>query len=129
MAHLRGEITMPAYSYDITIERGAAFDFVFIVKDKDTGLALDLTGYGVLMKVRKTIDDASVILEISTANGGAVVTGAQGKVTMHVDASDTLELGVDYGVYDVFLIPATGADYQTRYLEGSVSLPMVVSRA
>ena len=60
---------MTAARYPIRIEQGATWRTVLTVKD-DTGQPVDLTGYTGRMQIREDYDAATVLGELSTANGG-----------------------------------------------------------
>ena len=78
------------------------------------------------MQVRRDIEDSTVIIELSTSNGGISITSATGGI-MQLSLSSTqtaaLTLG---GVYDLELINSSGAI--ERLLRGEFVLDKEVTR-
>lgn len=69
---------------------------------KIDNLPVDITGYTADMQVRYATDTA-IIVELSTANGRAVISGALGKVTLTLTASQTAALAANNYIYDLNL--------------------------
>jgi hypothetical protein len=120
---------MPAADYDFTddqaIEQGATWSRQFNYKDPN-GVAINLTGYTARMQVRAKRTNPEVLLELTTENGGIVLGGADGSVTLQASAVDTAAFTWTRGVYDVELISAGGI--VTRFIRGSVSVSPEVTR-
>ena len=110
---------------NITIEQGATFNPVFTWKD-ELGNPIDLSGFSGRMHIRGEIEDATTLLEITTANAYMVLGGALGTITLNVPASITAALDFDTAVYDLEL-ESSGGDV-TRLLKGSVGLSPEVTR-
>jgi hypothetical protein len=75
-----------------------------------------MQGYTALMQVRAATDTA-VIVELSTANGRAVITGSEGKITLTLTAAETAALPAGVYIYDLNLT-ATDATV-TKILQGA----------
>ena len=69
---------------------------------KIDNLPVDITGYTADMQVRYATDTA-IIVELSTGNGRAVISGALGKVTLTLTASQTAALDANNYIYDLNL--------------------------
>lgn len=69
---------------------------------KIDNLPVDITGYTADMQVRYATDTA-IIVELSTDNGRAVISGALGKVTLTLTASQTAALAANNYIYDLNL--------------------------
>jgi prephenate dehydrogenase len=68
------------------------------------GAPVDLTGY----EVRSTVRQGSQVpvIQKSSGDGGVTVVAAEGKVTVHLSATDTLLAEGQY-VYDVWAVKAS----------------------
>lgn len=117
---------MAAGKYDITIEQGADFVEVWTWKDEN-GSPVNLTGYSARMMVRKKVEDASPILDCTTANNRIVLGGTAGTITFAVPASVTALLPtVANAVYDLELVD--GAGRVRRLVEGECRITREVTR-
>ena len=61
---------------------------------------VNVTGYTAKMQVRQDVNSASVIVELSTANGRIVTGGSDGKFTMTLTPAVTSALPPGNYVYD-----------------------------
>jgi hypothetical protein len=93
----------------------------------DVALPVDLTGYTARMQVRAEIESATVLLELTTENGGIVLGGVTGAIDLFVDDVATAAISWEAGVYDIELISAAG-DVR-RLFSGSVTVSPEVTRA
>jgi hypothetical protein len=115
---------MAATTYDILIEQGATFSQV--VTYKESGVAINLTGYTARMQVRATLESASTLVELTTANGRIALGGAAGTITLSISAADTEALTSGRGVYDLELV--SGSGIVTRLLQGLATISRNVTR-
>ena len=115
---------MAATTYDITIEQGATFSQV--VTYKESGVAINLTGYTARMQVRATLESASTLVELTTANSRIALGGAAGTITLTISATDTAALTAGRGVYDLELV--SGSGIVTRLLQGVCTISRNVTR-
>jgi hypothetical protein len=111
--------------HNFNCEQGSTFTRTVTVKD-NAGTVRDLTGFTAKMQVRRDIEDSTVIIELSTSNGGISITSATGGI-MQLSLSSTqtaaLTLG---GVYDLELVNSSGAI--ERLLRGEFVLDKEVTR-
>lgn len=84
--------------YNINVYQGATFTLAPVWKID--GLPVDITGYSIDMQVRPTTD-GTLITELSTANGRAVISGALGMVTLTLSATETALLTSGTYMYDL----------------------------
>lgn len=99
--------------YNITVYKGTTFTLSPVWKIG--GYAVNLTGYSAKMQVRAATD-ASVLVELSTANGRIVIDAALGKLTLTLTATETAALTSGKYFYDLNL---TASDATvTKILEG-----------
>ena len=115
---------MAATTYDLTIEQGATFSQ--LVTYKESGVAVNLTGYTARMQVRSTLESASTVVELTTANGRITLGGSAGTITLTVSATDTAALTAGRGVYDLELV--SGSGIVTRLLQGVATISRNVTR-
>ena len=115
---------MAATTYDITIEQGATFSQV--ITYKESGVAINLTGYTARMQVRSTLESATSVVELTTANSRITLGGAAGTITLTISATDTAALTAGRGVYDLELV--SGSNIVTRLLQGVCTISRNVTR-
>lgn len=116
---------MAAATHNFLIEQGTTFTKSFIWKDSN-GTVINLTGFTARMQFRQNISSSSVLLSATTENSKIVITGAEGKVTINLSASDTAALNFSTAVYDLELI--SSASEVTRLVGGTVTLSLEVTR-
>lgn len=115
---------MPAMKHKLKIEQGTSWRKPF-VRTLD-GAAVDLSGWTARMQIREKVDAATVVLELTTENGGIEIDPLIGGITLVFQPSDTSGQSWRTGVYDVELIDIYGN--VTRILYGSVTLSPEVTR-
>ena len=115
---------MSATTYDILIEQGATF--LQVITYKDAGVAINLTGYTARMQVRATLESASTLVELTTANGRIALGGAAGTISLTISATDSAALTAGRGVYDLELV--SGSGIVTRLLQGVATISRNVTR-
>lgn len=115
---------MAAGIYNITIEQGATFERIFTVTEPDGDLR-NFTGHTGRMQIRRDVDDATVLLELTTENGRIELGGTLGTIRLIVSAADTAAL-TRGGVYDYEDIDSGGE--VDRLLKGTVVLDKEVTR-
>lgn len=113
---------MPAAKLNLLVEQGATFSKTLVWKDKNKR-AINLTGYTARMQIRKTVGDATVIYELTTANG-RITFPAAGTIKLNIPAAVTSTL--QSGVYDLEMIAPNGD--VLRLIEGKVTVSPEVTR-
>ena len=111
---------MAAGTYNFIMEQGATFTRQLTVKE--SGSALNLTGYSVASLMRSTHDSSTVAgtftCTISNASGGII--------TMSMTASATG--AIEEGIYVYDLEVTSGGSTVTRLLQGEVTVNPEVTR-
>ena len=109
---------MPAGIYNFTCEQGATFTRDIEVTNFDDSIR-SLGGFTARMQVRKDLEAASALIELTTENGRISITPNTGTVSLTITAADTaaLEFG---GIYDLELVGGTGVIQ--RLLQGNFNL-------
>lgn len=115
---------MGAAIYHIKLEQGSTFNLAATYKDS-SGSPINLSGYTARMQMRKSIDDASPIIELTTANGRISIDGPTGKVTMTIAAGDTATLDAGDGVYDLELVSGSVVE---KLIKGTFTVEREVTR-
>ena len=115
---------MAATTYDLLIEQGATFSQ--LITYKEAGVAVSLVGYTARMQVRSTLESATTVVELTTANGRIALGGAAGTITLTISATDTAALTAGRGVYDLELV--SGSGIVTRLLQGVATISRNVTR-
>lgn len=110
--------------YDFTIRQGGTFSRRLTWKD-DAGAPINLTGYTARMQIR-TPDNGTILLSLTTENGGITLGGVLGTITLAITAAATAALNWVYGLYDLELI-APGGDV-VALLEGRAILDREITR-
>ena len=114
---------MAAATYDFEIEQGTTLNKQMVWKDS-TGAPVDLSGYTARMQLRPSISSDTVLLDLTTENGGITLGGALGTITLHFTDAQTSAL-TKGGVYDIEVV--TGGNV-TRLIQGAISLSKEVTR-
>lgn len=112
------EITVAAGKLDLTIDKGATYRKPLVWKD-GTGTPKDLTGYTAAMKIKERYNDTSFIVSLTDANGGLVITPAEGKIEIVIADDVTAAITESFGVYDLELVDSGGET--TKLIRGKVS--------
>lgn len=109
---------MAAGKLDLVIEKGATFIKKIYYKDKNKNV-IDLTGYTARMQIRERSSSANYIVELTTANGGIIITTSTGEIKLFISDTDTSAITANKGVYDLELIDGSGT--VIKLLRGTVS--------
>lgn len=114
------------FKHNITIIQGATLRDVTTWKAGTPAVPVDLTGCTARMQVRAKIDSADTLLNLTTENGGIILGGTAGTVTVFLSATATAALTWKSGVYDLEVQFGNG-DVR-RLLAGSVAVSPEVTR-
>ena len=104
---------------NLVINKGAMFDKVWTWKPG--GVPMDFTGCTARMQVRPEYDSPTVLLDLTTENGG-ITLGPDGEIRLWVGATQTATINWEGGVYDLEIQYAAGPDHVDRLLQGSVAV-------
>jgi hypothetical protein len=85
---------------------------------------VDLTGFTAKMQARKTAD-TDAVLTLTTENGGIVLGGTTGKITLVFDDAATAVISAGFYLYDLFLL---FNDNPTCFLEGRIEITRRVTQ-
>ncbi len=131
---------MIAGIYNITIEQGSTFGRLISIEQPDlaadpTGQTFenfDLTGFTARMHIRRTIDSATPMITLTTANGRiainpniAATPPKNNEIALSITAADTAAISSS-GVYDLEII--NGGGIVSKVIRGDVTLIPEVTR-
>jgi len=108
---------MTAGLYDMRIEKGADFNKSLYLKDS-SNVVVPLIGYTARMQARKDSSASTPFIDITTENGGIVINGPNGHITLKLTNIETSAIAEFMGLYDLEIIDSGGI--VTRLLSGSV---------
>jgi len=116
---------MLAGKYNMVCDQGSTFSRTIEIKDAD-GAVFPLTGYTARMQVRRDVDTATTLIELTSANGRIAINGALGAITMTLtpDLTAALTRG---GVYDLEIIKTSTSEVY-KVIRGEFRLEKEVSR-
>ena len=87
----------------MTIYRGAHYAVTLTLKSNVSGAPIDITGWQFMCQIRDAISDDTVMIELTTANGGAVVIdGLAGQLGLIITADQNRDFSLGNVVGDVF---------------------------
>lgn len=113
-----------ADKHNISIDKGATFQMAVTWQDENAA-AINLTGYTARMQIRKSINDKSPVISL-TSSSGITITAISGLLEVLISATDTSAITIENGVYDLEV--ESGAGIVTRLLEGLVTFNSEVTR-
>jgi hypothetical protein len=120
---------MPAAYYELTVEQNADW-YLNLWLENDDGSPRNLTGYEAFLTCRQDYQ-GPVVFALATTGGTPkiVITAGEGKIACHMGFTETLDLGIMRGVYDLLLAYTTPTpDVQTRLMEGTLTVKPAVTR-
>lgn len=118
---------MAAGIYNFTIEQGVTFRRVWTVYDEN-GDPIDLTGFTARMQIRPEVESATVMVALTTSNGGLTLGGDSGEIEVYMSDTTTSSVETE-GYYDLEIISPSPDFEVTRVLKGKVRLDAEVTRA
>lgn len=87
---------------------------------------VNLTGYTGRCQFRTSHQDPNAALDLTTANGGVIVDGLTGKITLYATDVQTAALMADKYLYDVEIVDPTGD--VSRLVYGAVTMVKEITR-
>lgn len=120
---------MAAVSKDLLIEQGATFTHTFIRRDSNQ-VGVSLSGFDARLQIREDIENSTVLLELTNANGGIILEagGVDGKIELYIGATATELITWVAGVYDLELVETADPDNVVRLTKGSFVVDPEITR-
>ena len=115
---------MSAGLYNILIEQGATWERSMQWKT-ESNVVIPLENMTAKMQVRSRNAEGTVVLELSTENGGITMNTTTDKIEMIATATQTGAIPEDIYVYDLEIYGTNNTVY--RLLQGTVTLSVEVT--
>lgn len=113
--------------YNLVIVQGATFNPTFTWNNSG-GTVIDLSAYTAAeLQIRSSINAADPPAVDLTLNAGITLAGTAPNISILIDATDTANLTIQQGVYNLNLTDSTGN--VIRLLEGNVKINPTVIKA
>ena len=116
---------MLAGKYNFVCDQGSTFERTVDIKNPD-GEIFSLTGYTARMQVRREVDSATPLIELTTANGRLTINGALGRISIALTPNETAAL-TRGGYYDLEIVQ-TSTGKVHKVLRGEFRLEKEVTR-
>lgn len=102
-------------------------DFSQLIRIKEDGLLLDMTGYSFEMQIRDYLNNYITIIELTDANSRIDISLAdQGIIILNIAAADTNALKAEKAVFDLKWTDTEGK--VKTILRGDVNIELTVTR-
>lgn len=112
---------------DIIIVQGATFSLPLEYQDS-SGSAIDLPNHSAKMQVRESVEDTTVLLELTSDVGDISVNSPTGTITITINPSVTEAIVWTTGVYDLKITNTEDANDVMNLIYGDVSVRQQVTR-
>jgi len=117
---------MAAGKLKLAIEQGATFRKLLTYKAGTPAVAVNLTGCTARMQIRSAITSPTVLVNLTTENGGIVLGGTAGTIELIITDTATAAITWTTGVYDLEIVFPSG-DVR-RLVYGTVTVSPEVTR-
>jgi len=121
---------MAAAIVNLDVEQGATFSKLMTWYQEDGISVIDMTGCTAKSQWRTSVDDPTVLMELSTENGRISIDVPKGQIKIHLTKDETAALTFTSCVYDleVFFSEVSGETYSYRLCRGKVKLSKSITR-
>jgi len=116
--------SMKPGKYNIVCPQGSTL--VLPMDYSTSGTLTNLSAYTARMQVRETHESATVILSLTTENGGIVLAGTSPNIRLKVSATLTSPIKAKTYVYDLEIVDTLSEPY--RIMEGDFIVTPEVTR-
>ncbi len=115
---------MAAVQIPLSIEQGTTFTHTLTWLQPDGVTPINLTGASIKSQWRASIDDPTVLQELSTENGLILVEPTLGKIKIHLPATLTATFTFTSGIYDleVYMAAVNGEVPVYRLAKGKIKV-------
>lgn len=113
---------------DMYLDQGAEYKHRFLYRDRDTKLAVDISGYALSMQVRPYAESDDVLWDADNAGkGGILITdGPNGELLITIPAATSSAWRNDEAVYNIMGTPSGGEP--DRIAEGNLFISKNTTR-
>lgn len=116
--------TFPTYA--ININQGATWVKLFTYLDSDGETPINLTGFTARMQLRQSYTSETPVINLTTENGGIVITPLTGEIEVTMTATQTAGIPAREYFYDLEIESSGGIVY--RVIEGRATVRPEVTR-
>lgn len=110
-------ITIFPALYNIRLKQGSSFNRKITVKNKNTGVLTNFTGYKARMDIRDKTTK-KLLISLSTENS-SITLSSQGVIEIKMTPAQTKKITSDECIYDLDIINIADGSIDT-YLEGTI---------
>ena len=114
-------MSAPAGQYNLVADQGSTLTRIIYYKDP-AKKPIKFTGYKARMQVRPTVASSTVVLELTTENGGIELGDTDGSIYLYVDDNITAQLDEGLYVYDLELVAPSEDLYVYKLLQGNFAV-------
>jgi hypothetical protein len=104
-----------AGKYSLSVEQGDTFNLQFQIREQETGIGWDLTGYTCTMQVKSFATSGVSLVDISSATSSIVIDN-NGNINITINSNVISNLPVGRLDYEIKLI--SGGGIVTTILQG-----------
>lgn len=120
-------MSAPAGQYNIVADQGSTLSRVIYYRDP-AKKPIQFNGYSARMQVRPNQSSGTILLEMTTENGGIELGLTDGSIALYVD--DNVMAGIPEGiyVYDLELLAPSANLFVYKILQGNFAVRSEVTR-
>jgi len=121
LSRRKSPMSAPAGQYNLVADQGSTLTRIIYYKDP-AKKPIKFTGYKARMQVRPTVASSTVLLELTTENGGIELGDTDGSIYLYVDDTITAQLNEGLYKYDLELIAPSEDLYVYKLLQGNFAV-------
>lgn len=114
-------MSAPAGLYNIVADQGSTLSRIIYYKDP-AKVPIKFTGYTARMQVRPTNNSPTILLELTTENGGIELGATDGSIALYIDDVTMASIPEGIYVYDLELIAPSANLYVYKILQGNFAV-------
>jgi hypothetical protein len=120
-------MSAPAGLYNIVADQGSTLSRTIVWKDPAKKPIL-LAGYTARMKVRTSDSNSTVILELTTENGGIELGETNGEINLYISDEQMATISEGRHLYDLEMVGPSSNIYVYKILRGNFVVRAEVTR-
>lgn len=120
-------MSAPAALHNMVADQGSTFARTILWKDPAKKPIL-LSGYTARMQVRSAVDSSTVVISLTTENGGITLGATDGSIALYIPDETMVTIPEDKYVYDLELIGPSANLYIYKVLYGNFVVRAEVTR-
>ena len=114
-------MSAPAAQYNLVADQGSTFTRIIYYKDP-ANKPIKFTGYTARMQVRPTEASSTVLLELTTENGGIELGDTDGSIYLYIDDNITAQMSEGIYRYDLEIAAPSADLYVYKLLQGNFAV-------